>query len=108
LIATSETPNRTPAAVASSSASRRCSTSRRVEILTSATPTARIALSNAISAAREERCGPSEVAVRPITASLMAVSVKATPLMSSKVESEEALREYGEENEAAEEDCLHG
>ncbi|HEV7177798.1 MAG TPA: hypothetical protein VGN29_20055 [Solirubrobacteraceae bacterium] len=35
--------------------------SRRVEILTSPIPSARIAVSTAINAAREERCGPSAV-----------------------------------------------
>jgi hypothetical protein len=49
--------------------------SRRVEICTSPTPSARIAVSTTISAASEERCGPSEVAVSPITASPAAVIV---------------------------------
>ena len=73
LIATSETPNRTPAAVANSSASERWTTSCRVEILTSVTPSAKIPVSTAISAAREARCGPSALAVRPRTTNPTAV-----------------------------------
>jgi hypothetical protein len=67
-MATSETPNRTPAAVASSSASRRFAMPLRVEIRTSPAPSARMAPSTAMSAAREERCGPSALAVRPMIA----------------------------------------
>src|SRR5438128_1585181 len=55
LRATSETPNSTPAAVASRSASPRCSMPLRVEILTSPTPSSKIALSTAIGAALLEQ-----------------------------------------------------
>ena len=106
LIATSETPNSTPAAVASSNASPRCSTSRRVEILTSPIPNARIAVSTAISAASEERCGPPEVAEsdhRQPSSSERHPS----PLASSEMKPEEPLGEHGKEHKPARQNRLH-
>ena len=55
--------------------SRRQAKPRRVEILTSPTPSAMIALSKAISAASEARCGPSALAVRPMTTKPAAVMI---------------------------------
>ena len=74
---------------------------RRVEILTSPTPSTKMAPSTAISAASEERCGPSAVAVRPMTANPAAVIVTAGPLASSEAKAEKSLGEHRQEDEPA-------